>query len=294
MDINDISIKRKNHHVWAHYLRGWSDNKRDVWYLSERGKVSKDSTKGLCMDLDFYKIPCLTKEDVLYVCNFISEFSPEVKGQIRGLMNDILTMQNLVSIYKRSPHESEYLDKASEAIFSNPIEDMHSAHEDEAMIVMDDLRLGKFDILGDDKIMMGFVGFVAQQMSRTQKVKNSMSTHLFPLLSYFCGLQLGYRLFFGKSYFFTYENETSNGFITSSHPVLNISEEPSKNIEIYFPLSPRIAFGLSSNASLKRSAVSLSIEDVDILNQKVCEQGVRPFVGQNSNQLHQLKKDKLI
>jgi hypothetical protein len=295
MSKDDISIKKKNHYVWAHYLRGWSDNKRDIWYLSDRGKVSKDSTKGICMIIDFYKIPYLTKEDVLYVYDFISEFNPEVSVQIGNIINDILNMQKLVNIYKRSSHESEYLDKASESMFSNPIEDMHSAHEDEAMIAMEELRLGKVDILKNDKIMMGFVGFIAQQMSRTLKVKNgSTLTHLFPLLSYFYGLQLGHRLFFGEFHFFTYENKTNNGFITSSHPVINISEDPSKNIEIYFPLSPRIAFGLSSDISLKGTTISLSVDEVNILNQKVCKQGERPFVGQSSEQLYQLKKDKLI
>lgn len=293
--MDDMSIKRKNHYVWADYLRGWSDNKRDVWYSSEKGNISIGSVKGICMIKDFYRVPILTKEDVVFIYEFISEFNLDVKSEIDKIINELLKMQKLVSVYKKNFVRSEHLDKMSQSVFSNPIEDLHAAHENEAKYAISKMRSGNVSVLKEDKVMMGFVSYLAQQISRTRKAHSFIEKGgLFTLLGYFFGLQLGHALFFGKHHFFLYENDTDNSFITSSHPALNVSENPSREMDIYFPLSPKFAFGLNSNVQFKNTIVKLSEDEVASLNKKVCKQNCPPFISNSKEQLQSLKKEKLI
>lgn len=52
--------KIKNHFVWQHYLKMWSQNERDVFYTTQSGKISNDSVKGLAMERHFYKCQSLS------------------------------------------------------------------------------------------------------------------------------------------------------------------------------------------------------------------------------------------
>ena len=68
-------LKRKHHHIWAHYLKHWSLDDLNVWYTSKKGNFCCDSVYGLAAERDFYKINFLD--------NVMSELYPLKTGAVR-------------------------------------------------------------------------------------------------------------------------------------------------------------------------------------------------------------------
>jgi hypothetical protein len=57
--------KRRQHHVWQHYLKSWTTDGR-IWCLRD-GNIFQTNTTKVAVERDFYKIPELTPEDIALI-----------------------------------------------------------------------------------------------------------------------------------------------------------------------------------------------------------------------------------
>ena len=72
-------VKRKHHHVWAYYLRSWSDGK-NIPYISKTGKISNASIAGLAQKKDFYKLQKIEADELPWIEACIAQAHPKLQA----------------------------------------------------------------------------------------------------------------------------------------------------------------------------------------------------------------------
>ncbi|OMH30217.1 DUF4238 domain-containing protein [Motiliproteus sp. MSK22-1] len=286
-------IKRNHHYVWSFYLKSWAEN-NDIYYISKKGKISRDSVKGLAKETDFYKINLLNKSDVEFIKGW-SSFSPDFLQDIHmSHLRDFQNLTKISSLISRSGFSSEELENTKKAIRHNSLENLHTIYEDLAVNVVSNLAKGKLSVLDDNQNMIAFCSYLGHQISRTKSFKekclggmqlrangNLQATKYAELaeknwwfISFMLGLNIGTSLYAEKqknNHVFV-KNNTSVPFITSDTPIINIHssldglgelEAPAFS-DFYIPLSPSYAYMINDSSDFNHLS---EIADVDMVNE---------------------------
>ena len=148
-------IKTKHHHVWAHYLKQWSLNNRDVWHTTKGNNIALNSVKGLAQRKHFYKISRLLQQDVIFIKRFISSFSAELQEIHESFLNSCIGW----SLAKQSSDHSMFpseLNDPIEKFENNILEDMHTGIENGVRPIFDKLTQGDISILNNNENMIKF------------------------------------------------------------------------------------------------------------------------------------------
>ena len=266
-----LEVKKKHHYVWANYLLNWSDNNRDIYYLTESKKIAFDSCKGIAQQKDFYKISALTNDQIEVIRQISRNSPPELQYLHEQLLISFLTQQHLEFVYTSSKVKDEDTELFIKAFKNNAIENLHSNHEDEIKKIISSLKNRDLSILDDVFNLAKFLEFVAQQFTRTKSVKSNymaqqqhkngpsdkhkekLVNDVWWFISYMLGMNIGYSLFCGREnyHFVLLINESEVPFITSDQPVINVKSEfiPDSRLDdalnLFYPLSPTIAFYIS-------------------------------------------------
>lgn len=291
-------IKRNHHYVWGHYLRRWADN-NNVFYISQRGKISNDSIKGLAKEIDFYKINPLNSEDVGYIRRF-SSYSPEFLREIHeSHLKHFIQLSSISNAILKLEIKSEDLKFIDSSIKNNSLENLHSIFEDTAVNVINELSKGNKNVLNENANMIPFCSYIGHQISRTQAFKEqslkavaagmsriNANPEYFALfeknwwfLSFIFGLNIGMSLYESKErdkhVFIT--NNTAIPFVTSDNPIINIHkslaeiaelEAPTK-ADLLIPLSPKYAYMINNSSDYDHLEDSITTEEVNDLNRAV-------------------------
>lgn len=287
-----LPVVRKHHYVWAYYLSAWStENNSNIWYLTKKGKISKDSVKGLSREEDFNKIHKLTDTDTSYIELWPSSNSPTLQEFHKSQLAFFKKASSLIDSHIGFEHISEFaeLKNISENIQYGIFEKTHTIIESLARPIIDELKKGNIHCLDDGRNITSFCNFLAQQLFRTKKVKEASlnGINLLPesdlspdtfktlfernwwLLSYKLALNMGRSLCATAptDHHTLIKNNTDIDFITSDCPVINIHDsmqrkapgQPPEQLDLYFPISPKIAY--ISSAKNTYAELSLSIDE---------------------------------
>lgn len=288
-------IKRNHHYVWSFYLRSWATG-NDLFYISKKGKIARDSVKGLAKETDFYKISLLNDEDVEFIKS-ISSKSPIFLQEIH---------MSQLSSFDESPEEASYFAKV---IQHNSLENLHSIIEGTAVEVISKLAIGEVDCLHKKENMIAFCSYVGHQMSRTKSFKEKSmaalisanlvaATHpkyleLFEknwwFLSYMFGINIGCSLYESKdrdNHIFM-RNNTELPFITSDNPIINvhyslesISERLApESADFYIPLSPKYAYMINNSSDFDRLSAAVEIDNVMFFNEEIADKSYGTVFG---------------
>src|SRR5680860_163315 len=93
-----MSIVKRQHYVWRHYLKPWAD-KEYIWtYFKELGKIEKPSLMGVAQEKYFYKLVDISDEDEEYLKKFIERISPK---SVKDLNFDFLRLFTFTSKLKK-------------------------------------------------------------------------------------------------------------------------------------------------------------------------------------------------
>jgi Protein of unknown function (DUF4238) len=93
-----MSIVKRQHYVWRHYLRPWADNESIWTYFKELGKIEKTSLMGVAQEKYFYKLVDISDEDEEYLKKFIERISPK---SVKDLNFDFLRLFTITSKLKK-------------------------------------------------------------------------------------------------------------------------------------------------------------------------------------------------
>jgi hypothetical protein len=297
-----LPVVRKHHYVWAYYLSAWSSEKdKSVWHITKRGNISKDSVKGLSREEDFNKIHALSDSDVAYIELWPSGNSPSLQDFHKSQIQFFKKASTLIDSHIGLEHLKAYeeLKNISESIQFGVFEQTHTIIENLAKPVIDELKRGNAECLKQGKNMTSFCNFLAQQLFRTKKVKDKClkGIHLINkksddadafkklfernwwFLSYKLALNMGSSLCStaASDHHTFIRNNTDIDFITSDCPVINIHESSGAGslgkspeaLDLYFPISPKAAYIISSENRYNELASSIDEETVKYLNNHI-------------------------
>ena len=297
-----LPVVRKHHYVWAYYLSAWSNEKdKSIWHLTTKGNFSKDSVKGLSREVDFNKIHPLNESDIAYIERWPIGNSPELQKFHKSQLNFFKKASELIDTHIGLEHLETYseLKNISESIQYGIFEQTHTIIEQLARPVIDELKRGNAKCLEQGKYMTSFCNFLAQQLFRTKKVKEKCLAGMHQLsgdteveetfkalfernwwfLSYKLALNMGSSLCATAASdnhtFIT--NNTDLDFITSDCPVINIHEslgnttlgKPQEALDLYFPISPKTAYIISSENKYNALATTIDEKTVKHLNTQI-------------------------
>lgn len=311
-----LQIKTKHHYIWANYLLNWSENDKDIYYLTKSSKIGYDSCKGLAQEGNFYRISNLSIEHV-NVIKKISSYSPnELQNEHHEYLRRFLSLQVLESSYTSSPIKDEKAERFIRAFKNNALENLHASHENEAKGIIQSLINEDITILTDKIILAKFLGFLAQQLTRTKSAKENfiklqesktnddekhtskLITDAWWFISYILGLNLAHSLFceHEKYHMSLLTNKTEIPFITSDQPVINIHSYLNPNdkscnaIDLYYPLSPTVAFFMSKKYLFPNNAFISDMRTINSLNIEIAKHSNIHLFGNNSVAIRNLKK----
>jgi len=301
MTAKHLQAKVKHHHVWADYLRRWSENGRDVFYTTKTGKIAIDSVRGLSREDHFYQIKPLS-ELQLFIIKYVSEQSPEFLQTLHSnYLSSLTEIFERESSYKALKEENIDVEKAIYAHKCNILENIHSKHESDASPILSELSHGNISIFDDEKNLVLFMIFLGHQLFRTKNLKDKFVKfqphtnnigELAPqvgdaivdawwFFSYMLGMNTGYSLYQMRaeenhSLLF---NNSSTPFITADQPVVNTHEHLTDNIlerpsslELYYPISPQYAYLISQSNEFNNGVVTIKANVAEGFNRKLSEQ----------------------
>lgn len=303
-----LELKRENHYVWANYLKNWSLNSSDVWYITKKLKIAHDSVKAIAKEKDFYRYQYITEQHLKLIL-FISKQSPEELQRHHKLYLDpFLQLQTAESIYIKSGKRDEKVLAHIEAFKSNTIENLHTVHEKDVDVVLKSLQSCDLTVLDDIQNMCKFMSYWGHQIARTKPFRdkiiasqaNQELQEIYKESWWFISYMFGMNL--GKSFFETRKvdkhclliNETNEDFITSDHPIINVHEAINENdmtvpsedeADFFYAISPKLGYMINRSDRFKKGINYVSIDFVKEINRKLAFNVDQYIIGTTETQL---------
>ncbi len=291
-----LQVKRKHHYVWGEYLKPWSKNNQ-IAYLTSKGKIASDSIKGLVWEKDFYKINKLKNNDLPILEKWLNILDP--KRYYQKFIMDILKIQYIQSEIHDQGKITEETKNLFAATNQNLMENIYASTEKRFRQIRDSLLKEELITLQDPEKMIFFMIFIGTQLFRTRKIRDTVIKNLplktdagitcannvlkesWWLISYLFGANLGKNLYLDRNddVHSLLINNTRTSFITSDQPVINVNEcvsnlntsSPIEHLNLYFPISPKIAYMISSSKKRTLEKVEITENYANQLNIKMAE-----------------------
>jgi hypothetical protein len=303
-----LELKRENHYVWANYLKNWSLNRSGVWYTTKKLKIAHDSVKAIAKEKDLYRYQYITEQHLKLIL-FISTQSPEEQQKNHKLyLEPFLKLQEIESLYIKSGKRDKKVLAHIEAFKSNTIENLHTAHEKAAEVVLKGLQNYDLTVLNDLQNFCQFMNYWGHQIARTKPFRdriiasqeNEQLQRIYKESWWFISYMFGMNL--GKSFFETRKidkhclliNETEEDFITSDHPIINVHASingnditaPSEDeADFFYAISPKLGYMINRSDRFEKGINYVSIDFVKEINRKLAFNADQYIIGTTETQL---------
>lgn len=310
-----MSIVKKQHYVWRHYLRPWANNENLFTYFKQLNKIERTSLMGIAQERYFYRLVDFSDSEETFLKNYIEKFSP---AAVKDLNFDFLTLFTSTSKLKKQ------LEKTT-----NPKVDKVKYEEEirKMEINLMEIGHGKMEALGHKLIsyrsledlktieqedyIFEAIMFLCFQYFRTKNMRSSVmkqfsGTHYealaeksWNILSYVIATTVAKNIALDPNLkFIFHENTTIENFLTCDQPVFNILNDivdasgEVQNLELYYPLSPKYSLTLHFRTDQTDKFVGNNItkEQVDYFNQKVMQNADFYVFSNTKEQLEELIK----
>ncbi|MDX9625879.1 DUF4238 domain-containing protein [Pseudomonas fragariae (ex Marin et al. 2024)] len=316
MSSKDLEAKKRHHYVWANYLARWGSGTKNVFYSTKTGKIAHDSMRGIVVDDYFYKVTTLTSKHVELIKSYSRQSPDHLQHHHMSYLTDFLKMQEAEAIYRKSGIQNDEAELHLHALKCNLLENLHASHEKMAIPLLAALADEQLDVLQDQQRMIEFMAFFGHQISRTkpfrdgalqaQPRRNSqeievaeMMAHAWWFLSYMFGMSIGLSLFTNRhnAKHALLINDTGVPFITSDHPVVNVHScvsttkfEAPEHADLYYPLSPRVAYIICDSERFARGKNDVDEATVVEFNVKVASQAMVHIIGNTEAAIRPFQK----
>ncbi|HAF2722843.1 TPA: DUF4238 domain-containing protein [Salmonella enterica] len=305
--------KTKHHYVWAHYLRDWTIDGTNIWYITKKSNIACDSVRGLGFEKNFYKMGELKESDKELITLIINKSNETLKEIHWDFVNMIFKTQKIISLLSPSVKEKSGLNP-EEIMQSNLFENYLSQQESRAIEILSELKKGNLLCLEDKETYYDFCYFLGYQFSRTLKMKKLLILTLDKIPGqikvrerlkdfyernwwFMCSLMatnLSYDMSLNtERKLILLENESSIDFLTSDQPLININPEGSEgeSVDYYYPLSGRKALLILTSGESYFSSNLLNDDAVHMLNSKIANASCKTIFGKNREDIKMYSKE---
>jgi len=291
-----MSIVKRQHYVWRHYLRPWSHNESIWTYFKTLGKIERPSLMGVAEEKYFYKLIDFTDKEEDFLKKYIDKFSPEA---VKDLNFDFLKLFTSTSKLKehlgKNSNPAVDKEKVAEEIKKLEINLMEYAHgkmEALGIRLLQYRNIEDLKTINQDDYIFDAIMFLCFQYMRTKSMRNSalksfiggpyeeLAKKSWNILSYVTATTLAKNISLDTKLKFTFiENYTTNHFVTCDQPVFNILNDKLDKqgevigLELYYPITPNHALTIHFRAEQKDKFEGISADNamVEFLNKKVFE-----------------------
>lgn len=272
--------KRRQHHVWQHYLKSWADSGQI--YCGRDGRIFPTGTTAVAVERDFYKLHKLNSDDIRLIKSLVIDpANPLAKKN----HEDFLALLTAPTLFEgRSPE----IDTIIDIYRTNALENYHAGIEASFLPLLDRLLEKDVSFYSTEEGCITFLHFICTQHMRTKgikvrtieliKEKNGHDlSRIWDIMSHMLSVNIGGSIFLEreKRKPLLIENRTDVTFITGDQPVINLhgnGSRPPTSLSFYYPLAPRLALILSEVDEVPMfSTDSLTPMQVLALNKKVVE-----------------------
>ena len=294
-----MQAKKSHHYVWADYLRRWSEDGRDVYYVTPKGRISKDSVRGLAMARHFYRCSSLSPSQLEIIRIFSSKAEADIQRGHTNILSNYLQIQLRERLLSQLGNTDANATKALDVLKANFLENLHTLHENEAKPILARLANEEITPLQDDRELLHLSIFLGHQFARTSIFKQQCLTvadsriredmeGCWWFLSYMFGVNMGSMIYKSRPNlnFCLLVNETGTKFITSDHPVVNVHGDleedeilPPEKSDIFYPISPTVAFMASDSDRFASGLNSVDENFVINMNQKISKASEKTIFG---------------
>ena len=308
------NIKKRQHYVWRHYLRNWSDKEKIWTYFKELNKIEKPGLMGVAQEKYFYKLIDFTDEEESFLKNFLDKTTPE---DLKGLVFDYFNVFTSVSKLKKQIEKSnrKSTTKLAEEIRKlefNAMEDAYGLIENTGHKIINCKSLSDLKSLDNSEFdLFGAIMFLSFQYFRTKQRKVAalsafagegkfeiIAKKCWNIISYQMSTKLAKSICLDKNLRFVFiQNQTEIPFITGDQPVFNILNDELDDdgnvtkLELYYPLSPKNALSIHFRENQIEKFIEKQADKklVDFLNKKVIENSSFYVFADNKETLELIK-----
>lgn len=275
--------KRKQHYVWRHYLRSWSENEK-IFCLRD-GKIFESNLMGVANKRDFYRLKELNLDDIKFIKKFAIDPSPP---HLQKLHYNLIKQFN--SIFELKSHvDSKGIDDSKlngeiDKAINNLEEDLHGGIESSAIKYIESILKENISFYTTDEGCRDFIYYLCVQYMRTQKIKSSVLSavsginsidisKIWNVMSHIFATNMGWSLYAGRKQFrmVLLKNKSVKEFITGDQPVINTyatsvsNLTPPDKLEFYYPVSPSLAILITEKENHKESN-RLALNEKDVVS----------------------------
>lgn len=287
-----MNIKKKHHYVWKQYLKSWCHEKENIFtFKKSDGKIISPSLIGIAQQRYFYSLEEFTIDEEENLEKFVRIFSRS------NLLESNLKMFELFTSYskfKRLGIENEINNQVISIIKNNIFEDFHSEIESLGKNILKTKSLEDLLFLDEGNEEFYTIFYLCIQYLRTNKKKNKLESNnhllnnIIPkynnFLVYLYAQNLAFGILENDIKYLLLENYSDTEFITSDQPIINLSNDVN-NIELYYPLNPKIAIKIHLKKQQKKyESLKLNEEKVNELN-KLIYKNAEEFVFSKSENI---------
>ncbi len=278
-------IKKRQHYVWRKYLTPWTTENK-IWCLRE-GKIFNTGLMNIAQEKYFYEIKKLSKNDILFLQNFVESISSGIIREANLKWVDLFSfVHRFEKMVKKEGSLTEKLEENINQLVKNLNEDSHNFIENQSIDYIEKLLEKDSSFFENEEDRGKFLVYLVAQYLRTKSMRerllnNAGSTksinveNCIGALIHISTTTIAFNMFASPDFrTITFlENNTDLEFLTSDQPIINIqahntpTNQAPEKLEFYYPISPKLAILVSQD--VKDSSIELSEEDVEDYNQKL-------------------------
>lgn len=260
---------RHHHYVWRYYLRSWAPNEKIACLME--GKAFESNIMGIGQKRDFYKLKELNSDDFAFIKKLAIDSSPKhFQSLHENLVNQFNLVFQLKELIKLRGIDDDGLNNLFDMVIHNLEENLHTGIESMAKKYIESVLREDIEFYYTDAGCMDFMYFLCVQYMRTEKIRKSVLEavgsvktvnfeKIWNVLSHIFATNMGWVFYAERKSFkiILLKNETTKEFITGDQPVINtyanigMSITPPDKVELYYPVSPRIAILISEKEEYK-------------------------------------------
>lgn len=275
-----LNDKKNQHYVWQNYLRPWTDDGK--LFCLRNGKIFRTNSKNIAVERYFYRTDALTKREIEFIEHLvIKRAHPVLQRLHRSWLVTFDMPFQMIERWKTKGGDPRKLEELEKFVKNNLHEEVHAQLERRAIVFLEFLLKKEIGFyLADGEEKREFLLFLSTQYGRTNKIRTSVLENAArgaqdklginlekiwnPLVHIFA-TNIAFGLSSHNFKLIFLENQSDLPFITGDQPVLNIhatnirSGEMVDKLELYYPLSPRLALLLTEERGESDGAV-LTVE----------------------------------
>lgn len=296
---------KNQHYVWQHYLSAWAMEGTFCCYRQKDKKLFPTQPKAIASQTYFYETQELTKADKEFLNDFISKATDE---RLRELNREYVNLTQLSFNIRMKLNDANLVPTARAALEEqlrwterNLGERYHAGIENKCQDILDSLLSENEAFYHDEMRCADFLYFLSLQYFRTAKMREGLSRipsyvpghdpcRTAPILNHIHATNVGAGLFRErKAYRILFlKNPTGTPFIAGDQPVINMLDPRSTDdLELYYPLSPRLAMVLTKDAA-KLSGQRMTSFEVERYNYAIYSTSHDQIYSNNESYLRSL------